>query len=59
MSAAPAPKPAKAKLAPGWQKRVVQVKMDVEAQANLMTKRGVKHKEVSGALLKAEVRLEK
>lgn len=41
-----APKRAKVKLAAGWQKRVVHVHSDVEAQASLMCRRGVKHKEV-------------
>lgn len=43
-----APKRAKVKLAAGWQKRVMHVHSDVEAQASLMSRRGVKHKEVGG-----------
>eukprot|EP00752_Nemacystus_decipiens_P015606 g13929.t1 len=45
-----APKRVKVKLAAGWQKRVVHVHSDVEAQASLMCRRGVKHKEISRAL---------
>jgi len=41
-----APRREKVKLAAGWQKRAVRVHSDVEAQASLMSRRGVKHKEV-------------
>ena len=41
-----APRRERVKLAAGWQKRVVHVHSDVEAQASLMCRRGVKHKEV-------------
>lgn len=39
----------KAKLALGWQKRVSHTHSDVQAQAALMCKRGLKHKEVGPA----------
>eukprot|EP00903_Cladosiphon_okamuranus_P010271 g9725.t1 len=51
-----APKRAKVKLAAGWQKRVVHVHSDVEAQASLMCRRGVKHKEISRALRSVLIR---
>ena len=42
----PVTKPPRVKLASGWQKRVEQMKGDMKSQANLMSKRGLKHKEV-------------
>ena len=41
----------KTKLASGWQKRVAHTHSDVEAQAALMCRRGLKHKEVGAVSL--------